>query len=270
MKKQLARWLGEPAVSFTPEFTETEASPPPTTHTKTINLKLLFVKMVLLQFSADRKWRRGRLLFEGIKCARASSPLRCVWNCVKGQSIVDATMCCGFCLHSADDLSLRQTEGKLEKARLPPQTCGPSALGRHWGDCWSTPTKRLFTRQLKKKEEIVIFSLMRRHYCQPRFLTSHPPSPHSGSSPPYHGSSPPPPPPPPSAAPQKQPTAHFSASHNNCQKQPHRSRFASIFLTSYSLKLLVTSEGGGGWGGLNLALAPMGRSRKLDPQRRGD
>lgn len=117
--------------------------------------------------------------------ARASSPLRCVWNCVKGQSIADATMCCGFCLHSADDLSLRQTEGKLEKARLPPQTCGPSASGRHWGNCWSRPAKWLFT-QLKKS---------RNCHFQPDDTTanqgSSPHPHHSGSSPPYDGSSPP-------------------------------------------------------------------------------
>lgn len=50
----------------------------PCFHTKTINLKLLFVKLFLQQFSASRKWSCSHLPFVGIKCMRFISSEMCM------------------------------------------------------------------------------------------------------------------------------------------------------------------------------------------------
>lgn len=121
---------------------------------------------------------------------------------------------------------------------------GPSG----WQCCWNTWTKQLFARHLKTKKEIVIFSLMRGHNWlanplrDPWFLT--PTSLCSTMEAAYR--------------------SELSACPNNCQNKTRQSRFASrSFPTPYLLKLLVTSEG-------DLVLAQMGRTLRLNPQRRGD
>lgn len=129
---------------------------------------------------------------------------------------------------AADDLSLRQTVRKLEKARLPPRCylrpIGIKVTSGQPGLVSMAAMLELMnhTRHLKKKKE-EIFSLMRGHDC-PAQPTMVPPLP------PLWFLTPPPwflTPPLPSAAPRKQPTVHFSAFLNNCQKKTRQSRFAS-------------------------------------------
>lgn len=118
-----------------------------------------------------------------------------------------------------------------------------------WQGCWNTWTKQCFTRHLKKKKRNCHFQPVERTQLalQPteRPVVPHPPTSLCSTMEAAYRS-------------------EFSAFPNNCQNKTRQSRFASrSFPAPYLVKLLVTSEG-------DLVFAQMGRTLRLNPQRRGD